>query len=97
MKGYLVSSIYCYTDERMNKDFAIFYDKESAMEYFNELRASIIADLMDYEDIEDEDELFNMYEETYDYTFLWGYLSPDSTTEYELEITELDLMSWKEN
>ena len=96
-KVYLVASIYCYSDERMNKDFEIFYDKESAIEYFEELRSSIIADLMDREDITDEDELFSLYDETYDYTFLWGYLSPDGTTEYELEIIELNLMSWKEN
>ena len=96
MKIYLVSEIYSYTDERMTKEFQIFYDKESAIEYKEAVKEAIILDLMEYADVEDEDELFQFYEITYDYDTLWGYLSPDCTTEFELEVTELDILSWKE-
>ena len=96
MKIYLVSEIYSYTDERMSKEFQIFYDKESAIEYKEAVKEAIISDLMEYVDVEDEDELFQFYEITHDYDTLWGYLSPDCTTEFELEVTELDILSWKE-
>lgn len=97
MKVYLVSKIYCYSDEVMNKDFEVFTDKDSALKYFEEVKESIIEDLIELEDVEDTDELFNIYEETYNYKSIWGYLSPDCTTEFELEIHDLDLLSWKEN
>ena len=96
MKIYLVSEIYSYTDDRMTKEFQIFYDKESAIEYKEAVKEAIISDLMEYADVKDEDELFQFYEITNDYDILWGYLSPDCTTEFELEVTELDILSWKE-
>lgn len=96
MKIYLVSEIHSYTDECMTKEFQIFYDKESAIEYKEAVKEAIILDLMEYVDAEDEDELFQFYEITHDYDTLWGYLSPDCTTEFELEVTELDILSWKE-
>ena len=96
MKIYLVSEIYSYTDDRMIKEFQIFYDKESAIEYKEAVKEAIISDLMEYADVKDEDELFQFYEITHDYNTLWGYLSPDCTTEFELEVTELDILSWKE-
>ena len=65
MKVYLVSKIHCYTDEAMSKDFEVFTDKDSALKYFEEIKESIIEDLMELEDIEDRDELFNIYEESF--------------------------------
>ena len=97
MKIYLVSVIYAYPDERMSKRFEVFEDKDSAKKYFNEFKQAVIDDLLELEDLEDVDELFNYYEETYDYDTLWGYLAPDCTVELELEIEELDLLTWKEN
>ena len=96
MKIYLVSEIYSYTDDRMTKEFQIFYDKESAIEYKEAVKEAIISDLMEYAEVEDEDELFQFYEITNDYDTLWGYLSPDCTTEFELEVTELDLLQWNQ-
>lgn len=97
MKIYLVSEICAFSDERMCKSFEVFETKEAALEYKEAVKEARIIDLLDLEGLEDEDELFEIYEETYDYEFCWGYLSPDCTEEFELEITELDLLTWKEN
>lgn len=97
MKVYLVAEVYCYSDEAMDKRFEVFSDKNSAIAYMNEVRETIILDLIDYNDYEDENELWSCYEQTFNYETSWGYLSPDCTTEYELEIYELDLLQWKEN
>ena len=97
MKIYLVSIIYTYPDERMSKRFEAFEDKDSAKKYFDEFKQVVIDDLLELEGFEDVDELFNYYEETYDYDTLWGYLAPEGTIEFELEIEELNLLTWKEN
>ncbi len=96
-KIYLVSHIQCWTDQAMEKSFQLFNTKEDAIQYKNELKAAIIADLMDYYEAENYDELFTRWcEETYDYECCWGYLNGDGTHEVEIEVDELDILSWKE-
>lgn len=97
MKIYLVSEVYSFSDERMYKKFEVFETKEAALEYKEAVKEAIIIDLLNLENLEDEDELFEIYEETYDYESCWGYLNPDCSEEFELEITELNLLTWKEN
>lgn len=96
-KLYLVSYIQCWSDQAMEKSFQLFSTKEDAIRYKNELKATIIADLMNYYDAEDQNDLFsNWCEETHDYECCWGYLSDDGTHEVEIEVDELDILSWKE-
>ena len=98
MKVYLVSHIKCWTDQAMEKDFQLFQTKEDALEYLNVLKTAIIDDLIDYYEAKDEDDLFrNCCEETYNYEDVWGYLSGDCTLEVEIEVNELNILSWKEN
>ena len=97
MKVYLVSYVRCYTDEAMEKTFQLFNSKEDAIRYKNELKSAIITDLIEYNDARDEADLFeNHIEQTYDYECCWGYLNSDCTTEVEIEVDELDILSWKE-
>ena len=97
-KIYLVSYIQCWNDQAMEKNFQLFNTKEDAIKYKDELKATIIADLIDYYEVEDEDELFGgrWCEETYDYECCWGYLDSDYSHEVEIEVDELDILSWKE-
>ncbi len=96
-KIYLVSYIQCWNDQDMEKEFHLFNTKEDAIRYKDELKETIIADLMDYYDAMDQDDLFrNWCEETCDYECCWGYLSEDCTKEVEIEVDELDILSWKE-
>ena len=96
-KAYLVSYVRCWSDQPMEKEFHLFNTKEDAIEYKNELKAAIIADLIDYYEARDENDLFNNWcEETYDYECCWGFLNEYSTKEVEIEVDELDILSWKE-
>ena len=96
-KVYLVSHIQCWNDEAMSKSFQLFNTKKDAVKYKNELKDSIIADLIDYYGARDKDDLFNNWcEETYDYECCWGYLNSDGSHEVEIEVNELDILSWKE-
>lgn len=96
-KVYLVSHIQCWNDQAMDKSFQLFNTKEDAIAYKNELKAAIIADLIEYYEAQNEDDLFNNWcEETYNYECCWGYLNSDSTHEVEVEVDELDILSWKE-
>lgn len=98
MKVYLVSHIQCWSDEAMDKRFQLFQTKEDAIQYKEELKTAIIEDLLEYYEARDEDDLFsNWCEETYDYEWCWGYLNSDGTHEVEIEIDELDILTWKEN
>ena len=96
-KVYLVSHIQCWNDQAMDKQFQLFNTREDAIRYKNELKDAIIEDLLDYYEAKDYDDLFgNWCEETHDYDFCWGYLDADGTHEVEIEVTELDILSWKE-
>jgi hypothetical protein len=96
-KVYLVSHVQCWNDQAMEKNFQLFNTKEDAVAYKNELKAAIIADLIEYYEARDEDDLFNNWcEEKYDYECCWGYLNSDYTHEVEVEVDELDILSWKE-
>ena len=96
-KVYLVSHIQCWNDQAMDKSFQLFNTKEDAIAYKNELKTAIIADLIEYYEARDEDDLFSHWcEETYNYECCWGYLNSDSTHEVEIEVDELDILSWKE-
>ena len=57
-KVYLVSHVQCWNDQAMDKQFQLFNTKEDAIKYKNELKVAIIADLMEYYEAQDEDDLF---------------------------------------
>ena len=96
-KVYLVSHVQCWNDQAMDKSFQLFNTKEDAIRYKNELKDAIVEDLLDYYGAKDYDDLFNHWcEETFDYERCWGYLNGDCTHEVEIEVDELDILSWKE-
>ena len=47
-KVYLVSHVQCWNDQAMDKSFQLFNTKEDAVAYKNELKAAIIADLIEW-------------------------------------------------
>lgn len=95
MKVYLLSKIDCYSDENMKKEHLVFSTFEEACVYKEELVKAIKADLMDYYDAEDEDELYDIINITSNNDWIWGYLDCDCTHEVEIEIEELDVMTFK--
>ena len=96
-KVYLVSHVKCWNDQAMVKNFQLFNTREDAIRYKNELKDAIIEDLLDYYEAKDYDDLFNNWcEETCDYECCWGYLNEDGSHEVEIEVDELDILSWKE-
>jgi hypothetical protein len=95
MKVYLLSKVDCYTDESMQKEHLLFSTFEEACVYKEELVKAIKADLMEHYEVENEDELYDMIDITSDNDWIWGYLNCDCTHEVEVEIEELDVMTFK--
>ncbi len=93
MKIYLVSETWCWSDERMEKHFAAFSNKEDAIRFKDRQVDLIVYNYCDMYDCENNslDDLVEWVTVTANSPMLFGILSCDGTEEIEIEVTELEV------